>query len=235
MLSTIHSNRIKGYLEGKVIDLTKYKCINYKIYNYNEDNILHLDIKPLIELIQVLQQVGYIWGNGLSLHINNFSDLTEQGKLNREILKTHKYIVFENENRINLAYNWRSYVNLDDRVEIISIEDVLDYYWKYRTEKGLYKNLDINELMIGDFIELKGDLYDILEIKGLEYERSNSFLPSRFIVKRLRKLDIKSHETIDEVSYRYYELKEILQSGKVESVKRMFDLNIIEKYRKEEV
>ena len=232
MLSTIHSNRIKEYLTGKIIDLRKYNYVQYRIYNYNEDNILELNIKPLIELIQILKQLEYIWGNGLVLHINNFSNLTEQGKLNRELLKTHSYIVFEDENHINMVYNWRGHIDLS-KSEVISIEDIIEYYWKYKTEKiGINIIPDYRDIMIGDFINLKTNT--ILEVTGAIYERQSSYSPSRFNIKRIKKMEIKrKEEVIDEYTISYLELKDILHSEDLESITRVFQGKTICKYRKE--
>lgn len=231
MLSTIHSNRIKEYLTGKIIDLSKYNYVQYRIYNYNEDNILELNIKPLIELIQILKQLDYIWGNGLVLHINNFSNLTEQGKLNRELLKTHSYIVFEDENHINMVYNWKGHIDLS-KSEVVSIEDIIEYYWNYRTERiGVNIIPDYRDIMIGDYINLKNNT--TLEIIGTIYERNNSYNSSRFNVKRIRKMDIRGHELIDEYTINYLELRDILNSEDLESITRVFQGKTICKYRKE--
>lgn len=231
MLSTIHSNIIKEYLTGKVIDLKKYNHVQYNIYQYNEDGNLELNIKPLIELIQILKQLDYIWGNGLVLHINNFSNLTEQGKINREILKTHSYIVFEDEKHINLVYNWRGHIDLN-KSEVISIEDIIEYYWKYKTEKiGVNIIPDYRDIMIGDFLNLKSDA--ILEITGTIYERNNSYSPSRFNIKRIRKMNIRGHELIDEYTISHLKLKDILHSEDLESITRVFQGKTICKYRKE--
>ena len=237
MISTIHSERIKENLTGKIIDLRKYKYIEYKIYNYNEDRNnedknLELNIKPLIELIQILKELGYIWGNGLGLHINNFSELTDQGKINRELLKTHSYIVFEDKNHINLVYNWRGYVDLS-KSEIISIEDVIEYYWKYKTEKiGINIIPDYRDIMIGDYINLKTNT--ILEVTGAIYERQSSYSPSRFNIRRIKKMEIKGkEEVIDEYTISYLELKDILHSEDLESITRVFQGKTICKYRKE--
>ena len=231
MLSTIHSNRIKSYLKGKIIDLKKYNNIEYKIYNYDEENRLELNIKPLIELALILKQLHYLWGNGLGLHINNFSELTEQGKINRELLKTHSYIVFEDKNHINLVYNWRGYVDLS-KSEIISIEDVIEYYWKYKTEKiGINIIPDYRDIMIGDYINLKTNT--ILEVTGAIYERQSSYSPSRFNIKRIKKMEIKRHEMVDEYIINYLELKDILHSEDLESITRVFQGKTICKYRKE--
>ena len=230
MLSTIHSNRIKEYLTGKIIDLKKYNYVQYSIYNYDDD-ILELNIKPLIELIQILKELGYIWGNGLGLHINNFSELTEQGKLNKELLKTHSYIVFEDENHINMVYNWRGHIDLS-KSEVISIEDIIEYYWKYKTEKiGINIIPDYRDIMIGDFINLKTNT--ILEVTGAIYERNNSYNPSKFNIKRIKKMKIKGHEMIDEYMINYLELKDILHSEDLESITRVFQGKTICKYRKE--
>lgn len=237
MISTIHSERIKENLTGKIIDLRKYKYIEYKIYQYqnnedqnNEDKNLELNIKPLIELIQILKELGYIWGNGLGLHINNFSELTDQGKINRELLKTHTYIVFEDKNHINLVYNWRGYVDLS-KSEIISIEDVIEYYWKYRTEKiGINIIPDYRDIMIGDYINLKTNT--ILEVTGAIYERNNSYSPSKFNIRRIKKMEIEP-EIIDEYMINYLELKDILHSEDLESITRVFQGKTIYKYRKE--
>lgn len=231
MLSTIHSNRIKEYLTGKIIDLSKYNYVQYRIYNYNEDNILELNIKPLIELIQILKQLDYIWGNGLVLHINNFSNLTEQGKLNRELLKTHSYIVFEDEKHINMVYNWKGHIDLS-KSEVVSIEDIIEYYWNYRTERiGVNIIPDYRDIMIGDYINLKNNT--TLEIIGTIYERNNSYNSSRFNVKRIRKMDIRGHELIDEYTINYLELRDILNSEDLESITRVFQGKTICKYRKE--
>lgn len=230
MLSTIHSNRIKEYLTGKIIDLRKYNYVQYSIYNYADD-ILELNIKPLIELIQILKELGYIWGNGLGLHINNFSELTEQGKLNRELLKTHSHIVFEDEKHINMVYNWRGHIDLS-KSEVISIEDIIEYYWKYKTEKiGINIIPDYRDIMIGDFINLKTNT--ILKVTGAIYERNNSYNPSKFNIKRIRKMKIKGHEMIDEYMINYLELKDILHSEDLESITRVFQGKTICKYRKE--
>ena len=117
--------------------------------------------------------MGYIWGNGLGLHINNFSDLTEQGKLNREILKTHPYIVFDG-NHINLVYNYRGKVDLEE-TKITTIESVLDYFFKYNIEKIGFNFFDINGLMIGDIIYIDDEQETYYEIKGFEYERIQRF------------------------------------------------------------
>lgn len=236
MISTIHSNRIKEYLTGKIIDLRKYNYIQYKIYNYNEEGNLELNIKPLIELVQILKQLHYLWGNGLGLHINNFSDLTEQGKINRELLKTHSYIVFEDEFHINMMYNYRGNVDLEES-EVVSIEDILDYYWKYKTEKiGVSIIPDFREIMIGDFINLypnKEYTDRTLEITGVIYERQNSYCPSRFHIKRTRKYrNIRGHELIDEYTINYLELKEILHSDDLEGITRVFQGKPIIKYRR---
>ena len=231
MLSTIHGERIKEYLTGKIIDLKKYNYVQYNIYQYNEDGNLELNIKPLIELIQILKELGYIWGNGLVLHINNFSNLTEQGKINREILKTHSYIVFEDEKHINLVYNWKRHVELN-KSEVISIEDIIEYYWKYKTEKiGVNIIPDYRDIMIGDFLNLKSDA--ILEITGTIYERNNSYSPSRFNIKQIKKMKIRGHELIQEYTISHLELKDILHSEDLESITRVFQGKTICKYRKE--
>lgn len=232
MLSAIHSERIKEYLTGKIIDLKKYNYVQYNIYQYNEDGNLELNIKPLIELIQILKQLNYIWGNGLVLHINNFSELTDQGKINRELLKTHSYIVFEDENHINMVYNWMGHVDLS-KSEVISIEDIIEYYWNYNTEKiGIHTIPDYRDIMIGDFIELNSDT--VLEVTGVIYERQNSYSPSMFSIKRTRKMNIRGHEVIDEYTTNYLELKNILHSEDLKSITRVFQGKRICKYRREE-
>lgn len=231
MISTIHSNRIKEYLTGKIIDLKKYNHVQYNIYQYNEDGNLELNIKPLIELIQILKQLDYIWGNGLVLHINNFSNLTEQGKLNRELLKTHSYIVFEDENHINMVYNWRGHIDLS-KSEVVSIEDIIEYYWNYKTEKiGIHQVPDYHDIMIGDYINLKNNT--TLEIIGTIYERNNNYSPSKFNVKRIRKMNIRGHELIDEYTINHLELRDVLNSEDLESITRVFQGKTIGKYRKE--
>ena len=38
MLSTIHMARMQEVLQDKIIDLRKYNYVDYKIYQYNENN-----------------------------------------------------------------------------------------------------------------------------------------------------------------------------------------------------
>ena len=232
MLSTIHMARMQEVLQDKIIDLRKYNHVDYKIYQYNENNELQLNIRPMIQLIEVLKQMGYIWGNGLGLHINNFSDLTEQGKLNREILKTHPYIVF-NGNHINLVYNYRGKVDLEE-TKITTIESVLDYFFKYNIEKISAKFPDINGLMIGDIISIDDEQETYYEIKGFEYERHNSYCPSRYIVKRVRKmLGIRGHDLEDEIKLSYIDMKNFIRDNKIKEISRIFQGKKILRYKKE--
>ena len=57
MLSTIHMARMQEVLQDKIIDLRKYNHVDYKIYQYNENNELQLNIRPMIQLIEVLKQM----------------------------------------------------------------------------------------------------------------------------------------------------------------------------------
>ena len=232
MLSTIHMARMQEVLKDKIIDLRKYNYIDYKIYQYNENNELQLNIRPMIQLIEVLKQMGYIWGNGLGLHINNFSDLTEQGKLNREILKTHPYIVFDG-NHINLVYNYRGKVDLEE-TKITTIESVLDYFFKYNIEKIGIKFPDINGLMIGDIISIDDEQETYYEIKGFEYERHNSYCPSRYIVKRVRKmLGIRGHDLEDEIKLSYIDMKNLIRDNKIKEISRIFQGKKVLRYKRD--
>ena len=232
MLSTIHMARMQEVLQDKIIDLRKYNYIDYKIYQYNENNELQLNIRPMIQLIEVLKQMGYIWGNGLGLHINNFSDLTEQGKLNREILKTHPYIVFDG-NHINLVYNYRGKVDLEE-TKITTIESVLDYFFKYNIEKIGIKFPDINGLMIGDIISIDDEQETYYEIKGFEYERHNSYCPSRYIVKRVRKmLGIRGHDLEDEIKLSYIDMKNLIRDNKIKEISRIFQGKKVLRYKRD--
>lgn len=232
MLSTIHMARMQEVLQDKIIDLRKYNYVDYKIYQYNENNELQLNIRPMIQLIEVLKQMGYIWGNGLGLHINNFSDLTEQGKLNREILKTHPYIVFDG-NHINLVYNYRGKVDLEE-TKITTIESVLDYFFKYNIEEIGIKFPDINGLMIGDIISIDDEQETYYEIKGFEYERHNSYCPSRYIVKRVRKmLGIRGHNLEDEIKLSYLDMKNFIRDNKIKEISRIFQGKKVLRYKRE--
>lgn len=232
MLSTIHMARMQEVLQDKIIDLRKYNYVDYKIYQYNENNELQLNIRPMIQLIEVLKQMGYIWGNGLGLHINNFSDLTEQGKLNREILKTHPYIVFDG-NHINLVYNYRGKVDLEE-TKITTIESVLDYFFKYNIEKIGVKFPDINGLMIGDIISIDDEQETYYEIKGFEYERHNSYCPSRYIVKRVRKmLGIRGHDLEDEIKLSYLDMKNFIRDNKIKEISRIFQGKKVLRYKRD--
>lgn len=232
MLSTIHMARMQEVLQDKIIDLRKYNHVDYKIYQYNENNELQLNIRPMIQLIEVLKQMGYIWGNGLGLHINNFSDLTEQGKLNREILKTHPYIVFDG-NHINLVYNYRGKVDLEE-TKITTIESVLDYFFKYNIEEIGIKFPDINGLMIGDIISIDDEQETYYEIKGFEYERHNSYCPSRYIVKRVRKmLGIRGHDLEDEIKLSYIDMKNFIRDNKIKEISRIFQGEKVLRYKRE--
>lgn len=236
MLSKRYINEIKEKLNGKVIDLNLYKFSQYNVFSN-----VKINRKPIIELIQVLQELGYKWTNGLRLHINNFSDLTEQGKYNTELLKTHRFIKFENDEHIELIYSgmrvpprgtsWKMF-NQIRNPNRLSIEDVLELYYEYKT-KSIHMLPDIRDIKIGDefIIRCKNVSYSF-EIKSFNYERVEDLFPSLIIVDVKKEFN-KTTTEIFQTMFTKEEFKKLLRNeteGKIIRITHQFQNKTIPIY-----
>lgn len=223
MLSNIFISKIRKDLNGKTIDLNTYNHTTYQIFEEGTEKIINFS--PITELIEVLRELGYMWGNGLRLHINNFSKLTETGEENRRLLKTHRYIEI-NDNWINLAYSPKKHLFFKKRKDIITIEYILEQYYEYKRHNlGIIP--DVRDLKIGDYIYYSKDGEDyIIKITGYHYERPSDSDPAYYIVTIWNSgLNLKqsSHEIME--NWIRAELKSILKEEKgikLNSIDRRF-------------
>ncbi len=235
MLNKRYINEIKEKLNGKVIDLNLYKFSQYNVFSKECDiniseTVIKINRKPIIELIQVLQELGYKWTNGLRLHINNFSDLTEQGKYNTELLNTHRFIKFENDEHIELIYS--GMFNQIRNPNRLSIEDVLELYYEYKT-KSINILPDIRDIKIGDeFIIRCKNVNYTFEIKSFNYERVEDLFPSLIIVDVKKEFN-KTTTEIFQTMFTKEEFKKLLRNeteGQIIRITHQFQNKVIPIY-----
>lgn len=231
MLSNIFISKLIKEFNRKTIDLNSYSNIHYKIFTGTESEDI-INLNPLIELLEIFRELGFLWGNGLRVHVNNFSDLTEKGKENKELLNTHRYIEINNK-WIHLAKSPKRYILPIKRKDIITIEDILEEYYKYKAyDIGIKPN--IKDIKLGDFLYYSQDNKDnVLKIIEYKFEKPTDTNPQLYKVILWSDDPLGQDNKLRNLIYTRTELSKILEEEdgiELKAINRKFKSRWIQLY-----